>query len=127
MLEAKAPDSNRLEGSDASRAIESAKSDCPVDAEAFDLEIRLVECPNPHGANARADDVIAAEFDHRDRKHLRLDQMDDRTQAAGPVEIALADVAVDDDSAVLADASEERLDLRERAVLRLVEQDKCIL
>src|SRR5690606_24260538 len=41
-------------------------------------------------------------------------------KAVGPADVALADVAVDDDTRILADAGEEHLHLRGRGVLRLV-------
>ena len=43
------------------------------------------------------------------------------------VEVALADVAVDDDRAVFADARQKRLDLGRRRVLRFVEQHEGVL
>jgi len=55
------------------------------------------------------------------------DQVHHHAQAGGLIEIALAHIAVDHDAAVLADAGEEGLDLRRRGVLRLVEQDECLL
>src|SRR5579883_3621049 len=47
-------------------------------------------------------------------------------QAGGLLEIALADVAVDDYGAILAHAGEEHLDLGRRRVLRFVEQHEGV-
>src|SRR5690606_31707676 len=48
-------------------------------------------------------------------------------KAVGPADVALADVAVDDDTRILADAGEEHLHLRGRGVLRLVEDDEGVV
>src|ERR1700693_6060388 len=64
---------------------------------------------HPHGAEAGTDDVRNGELDHRDRQLLRLDQAQDRVQAGGFIEIALAHVAIDDHGAVLAHACKKHL------------------
>ena len=66
-------------------------------------EIGLGERMHPHGADTGAHDVLAREFDHRHRERLRPDELQHRAQAARRLEIALADVAIDDHHAVLAD------------------------
>jgi len=40
----------------------------------------------PHRANARANDILAAEFNHWQRQHLRADEMQNRAQAAAAIE-----------------------------------------
>src|SRR6185437_7916610 len=91
------------------------------------LEVRLRESVDPHRAKPRTHDVGAAELDHRHRQALLGDDVDDDAQAAIAVEVALADVAVDDHRAVLADAGEEGLDFGGCGVLRLVEQHEGVL
>ena len=91
------------------------------------LNPRLVEGPHPHRTQSRAHDVVAAELDDRHRQSLALDETKHGLEARSVRQIALADVAIDDNGAVLADAGQKGLDLQRRGVLRLVEQHEGVL
>ena len=56
-----------------------------------------------------------------------VNQIDHLAQTGSLLDVALVDVAVDDADAVLADAGQEGLDLGDRGILRLVEQDEGVL
>src|SRR5579872_1360827 len=89
-------------------------------------DARLLERARPHRADAGTYDVVQRELDHGHWQAFFTDEIEHGAQARGFRQIALTDVAVDDDRAVLADARQERLDLGGRGVLRLVEQDESV-
>src|SRR3954452_18428310 len=90
-------------------------------------DARLLEGPDPHLANPGPHDVVQSEFYHRDGQQHRFDEMQNRAQTRAFPQVALTDVAVDDDLAVLADPGEEHLHFSRGRILGLVQEDEGVL